>query len=270
MKNVDITEDFAIGSNVLSVNKLSDIDIYSDAYQTVIDEKINNLKESDDYTLDNPLLIYNAYGTNSSSINIYFNTDEDSYLTYTVDCDDNDISDYTKTLYNGEESNLTTTHEYQITGLVAGEKQDVNFELYNENNELIDESKITVFMPESKVDTKLDVTDGESTEELEDGLYALLGHDKNFNSNIYLYDNDGILRSEIPLNSYRSDRIIWIDGNMLYSYTKRKFALVNRLGKVVKTYKIDGYYMHHDYIYDKDNNNLIILANKDWCRYNRR
>lgn len=41
MKNVDITEDFAIGSNVLSVNKLSDIDIYSDAYQTVIDEKIN-------------------------------------------------------------------------------------------------------------------------------------------------------------------------------------------------------------------------------------
>ena len=263
MKNVDITEDFAIGSNVLSVNKLSDIDIYSDAYQTVIDEKINNLKESDDYTLDNPLLIYNAYGTNSSSINIYFNTDEDSYLTYTVDCDDNDISDYTKTLYNGEESNLTTTHEYQITGLVAGEKQDVNFELYNENNELIDESKITVFMPESKVDTKLDVTDGESTEELEDGLYALLGHDKNFNSNIYLYDNDGILRSEIPLNSYRSDRIIWIDGNMLYSYTKRKFALVNRLGKVVKTYKIDGYYMHHDFIYDKDNNNLIILANKD-------
>lgn len=35
MKNVDITEDFAIGSNVLSVNKLNDIDIYSDAYRTV-------------------------------------------------------------------------------------------------------------------------------------------------------------------------------------------------------------------------------------------
>lgn len=263
MKNVDITEDFAIGSNVLSVNKLNDIDIYSDAYRTIIDEKINNLKDNENYTLDNPLLIYNAYGTNSSSINIYFNTDEESYLKYTIDCDDKDIKNYSKVLYNGEDNNLTKTHEYQITGLVAGEKQDVTLELYDKDNNKIDSKKITVFMPESTVDIKLDVTNGESTSELEDGLYALLGHDKNFNSNIYLYDNDGILRSEIPLNSYRSDRIIWIDGNMLYSYTDRKFALVDRLGKVIKTYKIDGYYMHHDFIYDDDNNNLIILANKD-------
>ncbi len=262
-ENVDITEDFSIGSGVLSVNKISDIDIYSSSYRKVIDEKIEDLKNSDDYTLDDPLLIYNAYGTNSSSINIYFIADEESYLKYTVECDDKDISDYTKILYNDEENNLTTTHYYQITGLVAGKTQDVIFELYDANDELIEESKITVFMPESKVDVKLDVTDGESQEELEDGLYAVLGHDKSFNSNIYLYDNDGILRSEIPLNSYRSDRIIWIDGNMLYSYTKRKFALVDRLGRVVKTYKIDGYYMHHDFIYDEDSNNLIILANED-------
>lgn len=262
-KNVDITEDFSIGSNVLSVNKLSEIDIYSDVYQKVINEKINNLKNNEEYTFDNPLLIYNAYGTNSSSINIYFNTNEKSYLKYTINCDDKDIKDYTKVLYNEEENNLTTKHEYQITGLVAGEKQDITFKLYNENNELINKKKITVFMPESKVDVKLDIEDGNSSEELEDGLYALLGHDKNFNSNIYLYDNDGILRSEIPLNSYRTDRILQINGYILYSYTKRNFALVDRLGKVVKTYKINGYYMHHDYIYDEDTNNLIILANKD-------
>lgn len=262
-ENVDITEDFSIGSNVLSVNKLSDIDIYSGVYQKVIDEKINDLKNSKEYTLDDPLLIYNAYGTNSSSINIYFNTDEESYLKYTVDCSDEEINDYTKVLYNGEKNNLTTKHEYQITGLVAGEEQEVIFKLYNEKDEIIDESKITVFMPESKVDTKLEVTEGESSEELEDGLYAVLGHDKSFNSNIYLYDNDGILRSEIPLNSYRADRILQIDGNMFYSYTKRSFALVDKLGKVIKTYKIDGYYMHHDYIYDENTNNLIILANKD-------
>lgn len=262
-KNVNITEDFSIGSGVLSINKSSDIDVYGSAYRTVIDEKIESLKNEYDYSFDAPLLIYNAYGTNSSSINVYFKTSEESYLVYTVSCKDDEINDYTKTAYNANDNNLTTVHEYQITGLVAGETQTITFELYNEDNEKIDENEITVFMPESKVDTKLGVTDGESSEALEDGLYAVLGHDKSFNSNIYLYDNDGILRSEIPLNSYRSDRIIWIDGNMLYSYSKRKFALVNRLGKVVKTYKIDGYYMHHDYIYDEDNNNLIILANKD-------
>lgn len=261
-KNVIITEDYSIGSSILSVNKISDIDIYSDSYRTVINEKINELTNKS-YDFKNPLLIYNAYGTNSSSINIYFNTDEESYITYTITSDDEDIKDYTKTPYNGEENNLTKNHAYQITGLVAGEMQTIKIKLYDSNNKEIDSNTINVFMPDSSVDTKLTVTKGESTQSLEDGLYALLGHDKNFNSNIYLYDNDGILRSEIPLNSYRTDRILQIDDNILYSYTKRCFALVDRLGKVVKTYKINGYYMHHDYIYDENTNNLIILANKD-------
>lgn len=261
-KNVTITEDYNIGSSILSVNKISGIDTYSDSYRMVIEEKIDELTNKS-YDFKNPLLIYNAYGTNTSSINMYFNTDEESYITYMVSVDDEDIADYTKTPYNGGENNLTKKHAYQITGLVAGKMQTIKIKLYNANNEEIETNTINLFMPESSVDVKLDVSDGESTEALEDGLYALLGHDKNFNSNIYLYDNDGVLRGEIPLNSYRTDRILQIDGNMLYSYTKRKFALVDRLGKVVKTYKIDGYYMHHDYIYDEDNNNLIILANKD-------
>ena len=252
-----------IKNQVYLSHKEDKIDIYSDNYRTVIDEKINELT-SKMYDFSNPLLIYNAYGTNSSSINIYFNTDEESYLRYTIKCDDKDIDEYSKTLYdNTINNNLTTNHAYQITGLVAGKTQTISLELYNKNNEKINSKNITIFMPSSSVDIKLDVTNGESKENLQDGLYALLGHDKSFNSNIYLYDNDGILRSEIPLNSYRSDRIIMIDNNILYSYTNRKFALVNNLGKVIKTYKIDGYYMHHDFIYDENTNNLLILVNKD-------
>ena len=225
-------------------------------------KKINELKNND-YTFSNPLLIHNAYGTNTSGINIYFTTNEKSYLTYTIDCDDNEISNYTKTLHNEEEGNLTTEHEYQITGLVAGESQTITLKLYDENDEKIDSKKIKVFTPESKVDIKLETTNGDSNEELTDGLYAVLGHDKSFNSNIYLYDNDGILRVEIPLNGYRTDRIEIIDNKLLYSYSKNKFALVDRLGKIIKTYKINGYTMHHDFIYDKNNNNLIILVNKN-------
>ena len=261
-KNVKISEDYSIGSSILSVNKISDIDVYSDAYQKVINEKIEELKDKT-YDFEDPLLIYNAYGTNKSGINMYFNTNEESYVTYTITAEDKDIKDYTKTLYNGGENNLTKNHEYQITGLVAGEMQTIKFKLYNKDNKVIETNTINVFMPETSVDIKLDVKNGKSKSKLEDGLYAVLGHDKNFNSNIYLYDNDGILRSEIPLNSYRTDRIIKINDNLLYSYTKRDFVLVNRLGKVIKTYKIDGYYMHHDFIYDDNTNNLIILANKD-------
>lgn len=140
-KNVSISENLSIGKNVLSVNKHDEINVYSDSYQTVINEKINDLKNEGNYTLEDPLLIYNAYGTNSSSINIYFNTDKESHLKYTVNCDDKDINDYTKTLYNGYINNLTTNHEYQITGLVAGKKQDVTFELYDKDNNIIDRKK---------------------------------------------------------------------------------------------------------------------------------
>lgn len=263
-KNVTIIEDYSIGSGVLSINKEDEIDVYGNNYRIVIDEKINELK-SNGYTFDNPLLIYNAYGTNSSGINIYFNTDKKTYLTYTINCEDKEIPNYTKTLYNENENNLTKKHEYQITGLVAGEIQKITLKLYDENNKNIKTKEITIFIPESKVDIKLGKKNGNSNSKLEDGLYAVLGHDKSFNSNIYMYDNDGILRVEIPLNGYRTDRIEMIDNKMLYSYAKNKFALVNRLGKVVKTYKISGYTMHHDYIYDKNTNNLIILANKAGC-----
>ena len=44
-------------------------------------------------------------------------------------------------------------------------------------------------MPSTSVDIKLKTNNGESINKLQDGLYTLLGHDKSFNSNIYLYDN---------------------------------------------------------------------------------
>ena len=160
-KNVKISEDYSIGSSILSVNKISDIDVYSDAYQKVINEKIEELKDKT-YDFEDPLLIYNAYGTNKSGINMYFNTNEESYVTYTITAEDKDIKDYTKTLYNGGENNLTKNHEYQITGLVAGEMQTIKFKLYNKDNKVIETNTINVFMPETSVDIKLDVKNGKS------------------------------------------------------------------------------------------------------------
>lgn len=261
-KNVSITKNYMLGDNILSVNKLSNIDIYSDNYRKIIDEKIIELT-SKKYDFSSPLLIYNPYGTNSSGINIYFNTEEESYITYKIKVNNSDINDYTNTPINDGNNNLTKNHKYQITGLVAGENQVIEISLYDKDGKKIKTNKIDVHIPKSKVDIKLNKQKGQSKEELTNGLYALLGHDKNFNSNIYLYDNDGILRVEIPLNGYRTDRIVMINNNMFYSYDKNKFALIDKLGKIVNTYKINGYEMHHDYIYDSENEKIIILANKN-------
>lgn len=261
-KNVNITENYMLGDNVLSVNKVSDIDIYSENYRKVIDEKINKLTNKT-YDFSSPLLIYNPYGTNSSGINIYFNTKEKSYITYKIKVSNSNIKDYVNTPKNDGNNNLTKKHQYQITGLVAGKNQIIEINLYNKDGKKIKTNKINVYIPKSEVDISLSKEKGTSKEKLTNGLYALLGHDKNFNSNIYLYDNDGILRVEVPLNGYRTDRIVMIDNSMFYSYSKNEFAQVDKLGKVINTYKIDGYEMHHDYIYDSSNNKVIILANKN-------
>ena len=72
---------------------------------------------------------------------------------------------------------------------------------------------------------------GSSEQKMEDGLFALLGHDKAQNANIYLYDNNGVNRGRMPLNDYRTDRLLFIGDDMAYSYDFNKIAMVNRLGK---------------------------------------
>ena len=108
-----------------------------------------------------------------------------------------------------------------------------------------------------------EVEEGNSSEELTDGLYAILGHDKAYNSNIYLFDNAGILRNELVLEGYRGDRIIKTEDALYYSYSKNGILKVNRLGKIEKIYSLGSYEMHHDYVYDETNNQLAILVNKE-------
>ena len=117
--NISIEENKEIGNDIYYVNKNNDIDIYNDNYRTVINEKLEEINDGD-YSFENPLMIYNLYGTNLLSLNVYFDTDEASSLDYTISIDNEDIDDFSRTLKNNGEDNLTTNHEYQIIGFVPG------------------------------------------------------------------------------------------------------------------------------------------------------
>lgn len=257
--------DSEIGTSIKEITCTdSKCSIYDMNYQKTVNRKIQKLLKNDTYTLNNPLLIYNAYGTNTTSMNIYFTTDEAVTVSYQVHVLDESITDYENTLYNEGKNGYTKEHQYQLIGLVPGMDNIVTLTLKNANGEVVATREINVTMPnlESNIDTKLEVEEGTSTTVLSDGLYTVLGHDKNFNSNIYLYDNNGILRAELPLESYRSDRILWIDDEMVYAYNNHSLMFVNRLGQITKEYDLPGYKMHHDFIYDEANNSFLILANK--------
>ncbi len=257
-KNISIKINQGLGSNIYSVEKPDDVDIFTETYQQIITGKIEQLLENYDYTFEDPLIILNPYGTNNTGINIYYNDENNAALSYTVEAKDTENFSRTLTKSDGPD------YEYQLIGLVGGRTNTINLTL-TQDDQVLKTKKITINMSnsESTVDTKLDIENGDSTEELTDGLYALLGHDKSFNSNIYLYDNNGVLRSELALRSYRTDRIVFKDNYMIYSYKKNGFVKVDNTGKIIDFYNIKGYTMHHDFVYDEINNKLVILANKN-------
>lgn len=251
-----------LGDDIKEVKCNKDCSIYDLNYQKVVTSKVNKKIKNG---LDKALIIYNPYGTNTLSLNMYFNTDEKSYVRYNIHVDDEKISDYSATLNNDGEGNLTTNHQYQIIGLVAGMQNEITIELLDDNDKVIDTRVIEIDVKEisSDIDIKLDSSAGESSNSLENGLYTILGHDKNFNSNIYMYDNNGILRAELPLESYRSDRILFIEDYMVYSINNHTIAFVNCLGCINKIYDLGkDYKMHHDFIYNEEKNSILILANR--------
>lgn len=247
---------FVYSDGIYEVNKDDDTSIFTSDYQDTIEKKIDELKDDGNYTIDNPLIIYNPYGTGSLSYYIYYTSDEDSRLSYKISTDGYD--DFERDLSN----DYSLEKEFQLIGFVPGEVNELTLRETNKNNEVLEKTyEIKTPKLNEDIDTQLEVTDGDAEAELSDGLYTVLGHDKNYASNIYVYDNSGVLREEFVLDGYRADRVIFDDGYMYYPYKKRGIVKVNNLGKIVKFYDLGNYAMHHDMVLDDDK--LIILVNQD-------
>lgn len=254
-KNITKNIEFYNNGEIYYVDKDEDTYIFTAKYQNTISQKIQDLLKDNEYNMENPLIINNPYGTNTLSLNIYFEEERKIDVKYTISAEG--TKDFSKSLkYNDNNG-------YQIIGLVPGKTNNVLINYYEDGNE-VGRKEFNIIVPELEhgIDAEFTFEDGESNEEITDGLFALLGHDKSFSSNIYLYDNDGIIRSELVLDDYRGDRIIFKDDKMIYSNSTNSIIAVNNLGKIESFYSLGNYEMHHDYVYDEVNNKLLILANK--------
>lgn len=254
-RHVNLYKDDKVGAYL--VDKPSYVSIYGDYYQDVIDELISNL-EKNDYSVDSPLFIYNPYGTNNNSINAYFKTDDTYSVSYTISV--SGYSDFSKTLYNGADEEFVSNHEYQIIGFVMGEVNKLKLTLTDSDGNSKSYNYKFDFSG-YKIDTsnKLDTTFN-SDDYVSDGLFAILGDSRSGDDYFWLVDNDGVVRSEIPILGYRSLRLLFDDHKMYFSISEKKIACINRLGKVEKIYKTGKYLLHHDYAFDDSHENILVLA----------
>lgn len=247
--------------NVLTLDSESDIDtIYTAEYQSSIGSKIEEKKSEKTYTIDDPLIIANPYGTNTTGLYVFFTTDSPTELSYTVSTDG--YEDFSQTASGG----FSTEHEHQLVGMIAGKTNTISLTATDEDGNTAGTFTLEYTAPDLLGDsdnTQLKVTSGESSEELSDGLYTMLGNRTGENNEqvdfILVYDNNGTLRSEIPIKSYRSCRLLFDNDTMYYSTSSGEIAGLDSTGQITSFYDTGNYKLHHDYIFG-NNNDFLVLA----------
>lgn len=244
-------------------------DIYTTAYQKESDAKLKSLKSKDDYSTENPLIIENLYGTNTTSLYYYAKTDQASYAVATIETTDKKSVAYKHTLQTVSGDKYVKQHEYQIIGLVPNTKNKITMQFFNKKNKPISNTCFYVTTKKDSSIPKMEKTAiGKSKVKMTDGLFAMMGRDqgalqnngKAVDANVFLWDNNGVCRGRIPLNDYKTDRLLFIKNEMVYSYDINHLAFVNRLGKVTKTISLGDYQLHHDFMYDKHTNKILCLV----------
>lgn len=258
----DTSEAEIKNEGVLTLDSEDDIDtVYTLDYQNTISEKIEEQKSSQEYTIDDPLIIADPYGTNTTGLYVYFTTDTATELSYTVSADG--YEDFTQTVSGG----YTTEHEHQLVGMIARETNTITMTLTDESGNETGIFTLEYTAPELLGDEEngqLEVTSGDSSEALSDGFYTMLGNrteeDNEQVDFILIYDNNGTLRSEIPIRSYRSCRLLFDGATMYYSTSADQIAALDNTGQITALYDTGDYNLHHDYIFGSDNDFLVLAT----------
>lgn len=251
---VDITQaNLGDGLNAL---QLVPQDIQSEGFtyydlqvQQRLCQVIEELKSLDDVTWSatQPLAILNPYGTGSNGLYFYFETDVDTKISYTIHVADSDIPDYTAQAADVSGEEYSKTHEFQMIGLVPGETNEVTMTVTGSWGNTRQVVRFTVEMPETKsgYDTRLEVTEGSSSQEQSDGLFTMM-RVNGYLGYGFFFDNDGVLRYEMVLEGYGLDRLLFYENEIITCVSSSKLAKINGLGQVTQIYDLGEYDLHHD------------------------
>jgi hypothetical protein len=233
--------------------------VYTKSYQTQAAENLQKERDNSSHDEDSIFVKNNPYGTNTTGLYVYFTTTDAVKLSYTVSAQGTDYADFTATPDKGDE--YTTTHEFQALGLIPGVTNTITFTMTAKNGKQTTRSiehKGAKLL--SDVEVQLTSTKNNTSQNLGNGLYAILGNDSDDQDFMYYYDVHGVIRGEIPILFYRSHRLLFRDSIMYFSVSTRDIVGMNSLGRIVKWYNTgSNYILHHDYGMDADGN-LIVLA----------
>lgn len=239
---------------------------YNVEKQAAIKEQLDAEYAAGDYDETAPFIKADPFGTDTLSCYVRFATMDPVTVAYEVAgrkkfADSPKVAAFFRTPHGGDTP--ATEHEFKVIGLIPSHKNTVTLTC-TAQDDTSRTSKFTVKTPALKGEEEkhLTVTAGESNTPLADGLFTILGNDSSKLDFMYLYDNDGQIRGEVPIVGYRSHRLLLPgDGSMIMSVSTTKMAQINAIGQVVNVWSTGDYELHHDYAFDDDGNLLVLASN---------
>ena len=212
-------------------------------------------------SMDAPLAVLDPFGTGSNGLLLSFQTERRSQIRYTVHTTSAELPDYTAVAQSSADGNsFSRNHCFLLIGLVPGETNEVTLEALGERGRVQQTVTFTIEMPEavSGYANQLDTTDGDSTAALTDGLHYAMGLG-DYYGYTFFFDNDGVLRYEMVLEGFHSDRFLYTDGGLYTCVSSRKIALMSPLGQAVRVYDLGQYELHHDINWGPDGTILALV-----------
>lgn len=211
---------------------------YNVEKQADIKERLDADYAADSYSDAVPFVVQDPFGTDTLSCYVRFATTDPATVSYEVagrkkSDDAPKVAAFSRTPHGGDA--LATEHEFKVIGLIPNHENTVTLTCTAQDG-TSRTSTFTVKTPALKgeEEERLTVTAGESNTPLADGLFTILGNDSSKLDFMYLYDNAGQIRGEVPIVGYRSHRLLFPgDGSMIMSVSTTKMAQINAIGQVV-------------------------------------
>ena len=241
-ENVELVKDKSLGKNIYKVYKNSDISIYNLKYQKVITKKIKALFQN---SKDEILIIYNPYGTNSLSVNVLFKDNSFEQLKYEITSKSQTFS---RKITSKNKNNM-----YELIGLYPGESNKIKLTIKEDSKTKVYDFKIDLEDIEINATKKLQVENGSSTTKQNSDFFIMLGNETDYQNYIALYDNNGIIRSEIPIKEKTAKDLIIKDKYMYFNISKTEIIKLSNTGEITNIYKTSKYRIESNYqIYNDD------------------
>ena len=237
---------------------------YNVEKQAAIKEQLDADYAAGSYDETTPFVKADPFGTDTLSCYVRFATADPVTVSYEVagrkkTGDAPKVAAFSRTPRGGDTP--ATEHEFKIIGLIPNHKNTVTLTCTAQDGS----SRTSTFTVKTSAlkgeeEERLAVTAGESNTPLADGLFTILGNDSSKLDFMYLYDNAGQIRGEVPIIGYHSHRLLSPgDGSIIMSVSTTKMAQISAIGQVVNVWSTGDYELHHDYAFD-DDGNLLVLA----------